>query len=188
MTTPPDARIVRRNRIMLVGLFAIAIVPMFGAFWLYESSRSAAPWATTNRGELLDPIVSVGDLHLTVGGRRNVDAQQRSMVVGRRSPHDGCTSECQAAVHQLRQLHILLGRDATRIKRSLVSNSAARRWMHRSRSIRNWCVSPAKRRRCARGSTSSTRWETSCCVTTTASAGKPVLEDMKQLLKVSHIG
>ena len=42
---------------LLVGLFAIAIVPLLGAFWLYESSRSSKPWGTTNRGELLDPIV-----------------------------------------------------------------------------------------------------------------------------------
>ena len=33
-----DADKIRRNRILLVGLFAIAIVPLLGAFWLYESS------------------------------------------------------------------------------------------------------------------------------------------------------
>jgi cytochrome oxidase Cu insertion factor (SCO1/SenC/PrrC family) len=186
VTTPLDTRTVRRNRILLVGLFAITIVPMFGAFWLYQSSRSAAPWATTNRGELLNPIVPVDDLGLAsadgVTSMRN-SGQWWLVVV----TEDGCTSECQTAVHQLRQLHILLGRDATRVKRSLVSlgghavdASLAQypelvRFTGETAALRPgvYIVDPL--------GNVVLRYDY-------RSADKPVLEDMKQLLKVSHIG
>lgn len=186
MTTPPDARTVRRNRIMLVGLFAIAIVPMFGAFWLYESSRSAAPWATTNRGELLSPVVSVEDLHLTSadGATSMRNSGQWWLVV---VTEDGCTSECQTAVHQLRQLHILLGRDATRVKRSLVSLGGAAE-----------DASLAQYPELVRFTGETAALQPGVYIVDPLgnvvlrydyrSAGKPVLEDLKQLLKVSHIG
>jgi cytochrome oxidase Cu insertion factor (SCO1/SenC/PrrC family) len=181
-----DSHRVRRNRMMLVGLFAIAIVPLFGAFWLYQSSRSAAPWATTNRGELLNPIRSVADLHLTAadGTASMLGSGQWWLVAVTR---DGCSAECQTAVHQLRQLHILLGRDASRVKRSLVTLGATPpdaslaqypeliRFSGESDVLRPgvYIVDPLGNlvlRYAYDG------------------AGKPVLEDLKQLLKVSHIG
>lgn len=186
MSATPDARVVRRNRIMLVGLFAIAIVPMFGAFWLYESSRSGAPWATTNRGELLSPVVSVGDLHLTSadGASSMLGSGQWWLVV---VSEDGCTSECQTAVHQLRQLHILLGRDASRVKRGFVALGGT--------SVDAALAQYPELVRFAGGTAELRpgvyiidplgnlvlRYDYQ-------GAGKPVLEDMKQLLKVSHIG
>ena len=184
MTTEVER--IRRNRIMLVGLFAIAIVPLLGAMWLYESSRSSKPWGTTNQGELLDPIVSVGDLHLTAadGASSMVDSGQWWLVT---VSDDGCRAECQGAVHQLRQLHILLGRDASRVKRSLIELSATpvdaplsqypelARFSGEPQALRPgvYVVDPL--------GNVVLRYEYS-------DAGKPVLQDLKQLLKVSHIG
>jgi cytochrome oxidase Cu insertion factor (SCO1/SenC/PrrC family) len=186
MTTPTEARIVRRNRILLVGLFAITIVPMFGAFWLYESSRSAAPWATTNRGELLNPIVPVADLRLASadGASSMHNSGQWWLIV---VTEDGCTSDCQNAVHQLRQLHILLGRDATRVKRGLVSLGGA-----------TVDASLAQYPELVRFTGETAALLPGVYIIDPLgnivlrydyhSAGKPVLEDLKQLLKVSHIG
>ena len=181
-----DAHLIRRNRIMLVGLFAIAIVPLLGAFWLYESSRSAKPWATTNRGELLNPIVSVGDLHLTAGDASSsmLNSGQWWLVTVAR---DGCAADCQAAVHQLHQLHILLGRDASRVKRSLVElggvafDPSLTQYPELARFSGDpdvlrpgvYIVDPL--------GNIVLRYDYT-------DAAKPVLQDLKQLLKVSHIG
>ncbi|HTO56765.1 MAG TPA: hypothetical protein VMJ74_03170 [Pseudomonadales bacterium] len=182
----PTAPTIRRNRIMLVGLFAIAIVPLLGAYWFYETARSSKPWATTNRGELLDPIVSVADLKFVpVDGKASMISGHWWLVV---VEADGCPQECQGAVHQLHQLHILLGRDASRVRRALVSlgevpldesvqknypelvlfngpNGALRSGVYIIDPLGNVVM----------------RYEY-------RNADKPVLEDMKQLLKVSHIG
>lgn len=183
MTSDGDK--IRRNRILLVGLFAIAIVPLLGAFWLYESARSAKPWGTTNRGELLDPIVSVEALHLTAadGASSMLNSGQWWLVT---VSNDGCGAECQNAVHQLRQLHILLGRDASRVKRSLVELGSA-----------PVDASLAQYPELDRFSGESTLRPGVYIVDPLGNivlrydygdAGKPVLQDLKQLLKVSHIG
>lgn len=182
-----DARLVRRNRMLLVGLFAIAIVPLLVAFWLYESSRSSAPWATTNHGELLVPIEPVSKLHLqaTDAGESMVDSGHWWLVV---VANGTCAADCQAAVHQLRQLHILLGRDASRVKRGLVAlGSVAPEvplastypelvWFSgEANALRSgiYIVDPLGNLVLRYGY---------------GDAGKPVLDDLKQLLKVSHIG
>jgi cytochrome oxidase Cu insertion factor (SCO1/SenC/PrrC family) len=180
-----DADKIRRNRILLVGLFAIAIVPLLGAFWLYESARNAKPWGTTNRGELLDPIVSVEGLHLTSadGASSMLNSGQWWLVT---VSNDGCGAECQHAVHQLRQLHVLLGRDASRVKRSLVELGPA-----------PVDASLSQYPELARFSGESTLRPGVYIVDPLGNivlrydygdADKPVLQDLKQLLKVSHIG
>jgi hypothetical protein len=182
-----EVRSTRRNRMLLVGIFAIAIVPLGGAFWLYESSRSAQPWATTNHGELLNPIVSISDLNLrAVDGEASMINSGHGWLVT--VARDGCGDECQHAVHQLRQLHILLARDATRVKRSFVAigneppdASLAKAYPElvlfngASDTLRDgiYIVDPLGN-----------------LVLHYAfnDAGKSVLADLKQLLKVSHIG
>jgi hypothetical protein len=101
--------------------------------------------------------------------------------------NDGCSAECQGAVHQLRQLHILLGRDASRVKRSLVELSATpvdaslsqypelARFSGDAPALRPgvYVVDPL--------GNLVLRYEY-------GDAGKPVLQDLRQLLKVSQIG
>jgi cytochrome oxidase Cu insertion factor (SCO1/SenC/PrrC family) len=100
---------------------------------------------------------------------------------------DGCGADCQAAVHQLRQLHILLGRDASRVKRSLIELDDTpvdaalsqypelARFNGESQTLRPgiYIVDPL--------GNLVLHYEY-------GDAGKPVLQDLKQLLKVSHIG
>lgn len=177
---------VRRNRIILVGLFAMALVPLVVAFVLYESSRTTGPWGTTNLGELLDPIRSVGELSLTSAddGATMVNSGHWWLAT---VTDDGCAEQCQAAVHQLRQLHILLGRDSSRVKRSLIAVGSTpidpslaqypdlARFSGQPGVLRAgvYIVDPL--------GNIVLRYEYQA-------AGKPVLEDLKKMLKVSHIG
>ena len=181
-----DHATIRRNRVMLVVLFAIAIVPLVGAYWLYESSRSAKPWGTTNRGELLDPIVSVADLKISAAdGKASLVSGQWWLVV---VESGGCPQECQSAVHQLHQLHILLGRDASRVRRALVSMGDAPLDESVRKNYPELVLFNAPPDALRPGVYIVDPLGNVVLRYDYRDADKPVLEDMKQLLKVSHIG
>lgn len=182
-----DARRTRRNRVMLVGLFAIVFVPLFAAYVLYQNTRSSTPWATTNKGALLDPIVAVADLGLT---------SNDSAVSMRQSGNwwlvtvaDGaCDGDCQQALHQLRQLHVLLGRDASRVKRALVELGAPQQEIALLQEYPEISGFGGPIHALAAGVYIVDPLGNVVLRYRYADAGKPVLDDLKQLLKVSHIG
>lgn len=184
---PQHSSRVWRNRLTLIGLFALAIVPLFGAYWLYQSTRTSVPWSTTNHGELLTPIRSIAGcgLQSADGAVSMVDSGVWWLVT---VSNGTCGEACGHAVHQLRQLHVLLGKDADRIKRALVelggdgtdAELAERypqlHWFTGSAGVLRagiYIVDPHGNLVLYYGY---------------ADAGKPVLEDLKKLLKVSHIG
>ena len=187
VTEPNQLRLARRNRLTLVGLFALALVPLTGAYWLYQSARSERPWSTTNRGELLVPIRSVAELSLQSadGSAPLVDSGVWWLVT---VSNGACVDACEHALFQLRQLHVLLGKDADRVKRAIVTLGDAP-------------MDAALEERFARlswlsGDSAALRagvyivdpLGNLVLYYPYADADKPVLEDLKKLLQVSHIG
>ena len=61
MNGPP----LRRNRRALLGVVAVAMVPLLAAYALFHTGWSAEPWGTTNNGVLLDPPIELAKLGLT---------------------------------------------------------------------------------------------------------------------------
>jgi hypothetical protein len=184
---PQDSSRMWRNRLTLIGLFALAIVPLFGAYWLYQSTRTSAPWSTTNHGELLTPIQSIADrgLQSADGSVSMVDSGVWWLVT---VSDGGCGESCGHAVFELRQLHVLLGKDADRIKRALVELGGggvdpelAERYPQL-----NWFTGSAGALRA--GVYIVDPHGNLVLYYDYADAGKPILEDLKKLLKVSHIG
>jgi hypothetical protein len=108
----------RRNRLAVLGVMAIAVVPLLAAYVLFHSSWSAERWSKTNNGVLLDPPLELTKLGLT-GIGADAAIAQRSWHLIVVSDAD-CATECAAALHQLRQLHILLNKEAPRVQRTLV--------------------------------------------------------------------
>ena len=97
-----------------------------------------------------------------------------------------CEGDCAAALHQLRQLHVLLNKDADRVQRALVTGSAAvpevvgeyPRLIHLRADLRPltegiYIVDPIGNL---------------VLHYPYSDAGSPVLEDLKRLLKLSRIG
>jgi cytochrome oxidase Cu insertion factor (SCO1/SenC/PrrC family) len=177
----------RRNRLMLVGLFAMVLVPLVAAFLLYQSSRSSAPWSTTNRGVLMNPIVAVTDLGLTANDNAvSLNASGNWWLV---TVADGaCGDDCQHALHQLRQLHVLLGRDASRVKRGLVELGAIQANVSLLQAYAELGGFVGPTHALPDGVYIIDPLGNVVLRYPYADAGKPVLEDLKQLLKVSHIG
>jgi len=165
----------------------MVLVPLFAAYVLYQSSRASAPWATTNKGTLVDPIVSVSDLGLTAD--ENAVSMGASGTWWLVTVSDGvCNGDCQQALHELRQLHVLLGRDASRVKRSLVELGVTQPEASLLQEYPDVTGFAGPVHALVAGVYVVDPLGNVVLRYPYADAGKPVLDDLKQLLKVSHIG
>jgi hypothetical protein len=176
---------VRRSRKQLLVLFAIAGASMLGAFALYFGAASGGVWNTTNRGTFVDPPVNLETLGYTdeSGAAATTGGNWWLWVVQDRV----CDAACFEALHQLEALQILLNKDASRVRRALVTSIpvdavALRESQHdlKFRLIANGQLTPAIYIVDPLGNLV-LRYPLE-------SAGKPVLDDLKRLLKVSQIG
>ncbi len=176
----------RRNRAQMLAIMAIALVSLGGSYLLFYSTRSGEIWGTTNNGAFVTPPVSIGDLQIRdAEGQMLEDGGSWWLWV---VTEGSCEEPCDAALHQLRQLHALLNKDAPRVRRALVQPleaavdaGLATRYPKLER-LRGeihglapgvYIVDPIGNL---------------VLHYPLRDAGKPVLEDLKKLLKVSQIG
>ena len=175
----------RKNRIALIIILSVTVLSLAGSYGLFHLTRQGDVWGTTNNGEFVTPPTTVGSLSIR-------DQQNQPVTEGGTwwlwvvSSGD-CEGACDQALHQLRQLHALLNKDANRVRRALVQSGASK--------------SPAIAERYPKLQFLSGRiqsLEPGIYIVDPignlvlryplADAGKPVLEDLKRLLKVSQIG
>ncbi|MFM7121191.1 MAG: hypothetical protein ACKOZX_13265 [Gammaproteobacteria bacterium] len=108
----------QRARRQLLLMFGIAGLSLGGASLLFYLSQSGV-WGTTNNGTFVEPPQDATALQVVDGnGRPAADAHVWWLWVVRDTP---CDAACDQALHQLRQLHVLLNRDGERVVRALVS-------------------------------------------------------------------
>ena len=179
----------RRNRAAFLGLVAIAVVPLVVAYLMYRSSTDGRLWGTTNQGEFVAPVFQLESLGLeSLDGAPGLGPEPvwRLLTVT-----DGACSEgCETGLHQLRQLHLLLNRDAPRLRRVLVYIGA----LESTEAQRLGEAYPELR--FVRGHPGPLRpgiflvdpLGNVVLYYRYDQAGRPVLDDLKRLLKVSQIG
>lgn len=188
MTQPEpaaDPQTLRKNRLQLIVILVIAALSLGGSYFLFFQARDGAVWGTTNQGEWVRPALTAAQLSLVDDAGVAVAAEALWGVWVVATPT--CDVTCAQAVHEMRQLHILLGKDADRVRRSLVSPDMAAtalaepfpklaRWRQLGGVELNpgiYIVDPL--------GNLVFRYPLD-------TAGKPVLSDLKRLLKVSQIG
>jgi hypothetical protein len=163
----------------------VAAVSLAGAYLLFFAARDGGGWGTTNHGAFLTPARVLSELMIRDESGSPVN-ETRSwwLWVLTASP---CGAECEQALQQLRQLHILLNKDAGRVRRALVTADPAPGEGLRERypqvafltgtldglAAGIYIVDPIG---------NLVFWYPF------ADAGEPVLDDLKRLLKVSQIG
>lgn len=117
-----NASVRNRSRLQLAVILAITVTSVGGAYALFQFARDGALWSTTNRGAFVDPPVTAADL-----GVRQADGGAMATGVWWLwvVPDGACESACREALHQLRQLHVLLNRDMPRVRRGLLTGDTA---------------------------------------------------------------
>ncbi len=175
----------RRGRKQLILMVLIAAVSLGGSYGLYHVSRDGGVWGTTNKGEFVQPPVVLADLDIRDStGAPIAEGPNWWLWLVQDEP---CDAACDATLHQLRQLHVLLHRDADRVKRALVGSQNPDRPDLRERyppleflTGRVGALAPGIYIVDPLGNL--------VFYYPPKDSGKPVLQDLKRLLKVSQIG
>jgi cytochrome oxidase Cu insertion factor (SCO1/SenC/PrrC family) len=185
-----DADQRRRSRLTLVALFLVAVLPLVASYLLFFAVRDEGPWGTTNHGELLDPLLPSTGL-IAAGREGRADAPLAGSWWLLLVAQDGCDEACVAASERLKALHVLLNKDADRVRRGYHQISAEQDgagWDRVSTADPMIERVVGELAALAQGIYVIDPLGNVVLHYDYAAAGKPVLEDLKKLLKVSQIG
>lgn len=108
----------RSNRRQLVLIALIAAVSVGGSYALYFSTVDSGVWGTTNQGQFVDPPRQVPELGLTDStGVAHVNGEVWWVWL----VQDGsCAAQCGEILTKMRNMHVLLNKDADRLRRAWV--------------------------------------------------------------------
>jgi hypothetical protein len=193
-----------RQRRALLGLAAMFFVPMAAAFLLYYGT-SIRPHATANHGDLLTPARALPAISLPrLDGKPSEAGWLQGHWTFLYYGEGVCDTACQAALYQMRQVRLSLGRDITRVERVFLAGGdccdgaflarehAGLVTLHATSAasplvallpVYNGAPALAAGRIYIIDPLGNVMLSYA-----PAAAGKGMLEDMKRLLKLSHIG
>lgn len=183
-----SAEALRASRIKLLSLIAIAFVPIFIAYIAYFYFPSMAPSGSTNQGHLVWPVVEGNSVD------PSLEALETWALI---QPVDTeCLGDCREMMYLSRQVVTGLGKNTDRVKRVLLSPSEL------SDGLSEYVRAEHRDALVIQSSTSIFAEITEIrpvlflmdpngnimMFYSMDKAGKPMLKDLKHLLKISNIG
>ena len=172
-----------KGRRQLVALFAIAFVTLGASYVLFYLASSGSGWGTTNKGEFVAPATTVKDIELELPAQ---DARHWWLWIAA----DDCDAACLETVEKLQALHVLLNREAGRLRRGItLADGADDAGLAPFTELRRLSLGPA--------ATAAGEWRGIYIIDPNGNLvfrygmdvnPKDVLQDLKRLLKVSQIG
>ena len=109
------------GRRQLIIILVMALFSLGGSYLLFFSAKSGSSWGTTNNGAFVQPPVTVQQLdwRSTENVPLGTSGQWWLWTVS-----DRCPDSCQQALRKLRAAHILLNREAKRVRRGLSTGAS----------------------------------------------------------------
>jgi hypothetical protein len=112
--SPEDAAGLAASRRKLLSIIAIAVVPIVIAYFMFFYFPAIVPEGTTNKGVLITPPQQIESLSVALATDNWVLIQ---LV------NDDCDEACQHVMNTARQVHKAIGKEASRLSRAVVSRS-----------------------------------------------------------------
>lgn len=140
MKTPPRQRDTahdRRQRRVLIGLAVLFFAPLVVTFYLYYGRSGWRPNGRVNHGDLIDPPRPLPELALPMtnrGGdpRRSRESTKPGFLKGKWTllyvGAGSCSARCRSALYNTRQVRIALNRDMDRVQRVFVAEDGCCDW------------------------------------------------------------
>lgn len=183
-TTDPAA--LSRSRMKLLVIISIAFFPIFIAYLAYFFLPEWAPDSTTNQGQLIMPPLAAGQIST------ELDVDDRWLLI--LPVTNDCDQSCEELLYLSRQITTGLGKESSRVARALLVQEvspALRTLLHEEhRDVRVVGGSDAALREVWQGPALFLMDPNGNIMMyfTPDKAGKPMLRDLKHLLRVSNIG
>ena len=172
-----------RSRSQLIIIVLIAALSLGGSYALFYYTRSSGGFATTNHGEFVVPPRTVTQLGWEVEGQNGTGRRWWVWTVA-----SSCEEMCRATIKHMRAVHILLNKEAGRVRRGITTSGQVPlpEWIADYPELAQ--VSVAPRQRPAEGVYIVDPNGNLVFFYPLQTDPKSVLEDLKKLLKVSQIG
>ncbi|XOV83849.1 MAG: hypothetical protein ACFHXK_01790 [bacterium] len=106
---PAAAAVQRRNRLQLLGIMMIGFLTLGGSYLVFYLAQDSDGWGTTNNGTFVQPAISTQALGWQVEGNTR---RWWLWVVS-----EDCADTCQQTIKHMQALHILLNREMDRVRR-----------------------------------------------------------------------
>ncbi len=112
-----DAAILRRNRMQLIAIMLIGFITLGASYAVFYFAKTGGSWGTTNHGEFVTPHTTTAQLGWQVEG------DQRRWWLWMVASE--CSTVCQDQVQKMQALHKLLNRDVDRLRRGYTGGQSA---------------------------------------------------------------
>ena len=116
LAKPDKAR--TNARFVLIGLFALFFLPVFGAIIIAVNAPHWTPFGSINHGELVQPAVAdaLRDMLPLDAGPMYEAGPSAPWIIAHVGP-SSCDLMCEGTLVQMRQARLALGKDAHRVER-----------------------------------------------------------------------
>ncbi|MEL0047621.1 MAG: hypothetical protein VW867_03170 [Gammaproteobacteria bacterium] len=109
------------GRKQLAIILIMAVCSLGGSYALFFAAQGGERWGTTNNGTFVQPMLTVDDLQWRSpdGAPLSTSSQWWLWTVA-----DQCDEVCAEALQKLRAAHILLNKEAKRVRRGITTDAA----------------------------------------------------------------
>jgi len=111
-----------KGRLWLVALIALFVLPMLASWALfYYTQKTGKVWGTSNKGVLIRPMIALQDIDLALfgGGKVTLKEIETQWTMLYLMP-DECGQQCEQDIYHMRQVHVSVNKDFSRVQRLLV--------------------------------------------------------------------
>ncbi|MDP9064934.1 MAG: SCO family protein [Pseudomonadota bacterium] len=123
----------RRQRRLLVGLAGLFFAPLAVAFYLYYGPAAWRPVSHVNHGVLIDPARPLPDVSLPIAGQNPPRLSKPDLFRNKWTllyvGAGGCATACRTDLYNTRQVRSALNRDMERVQRVFIATGDCCDWV-----------------------------------------------------------
>ncbi len=111
-----------KNQKLIIGIFALSIIP-FGIAWFLAKNPEFLKPSATNHGQLITPIITTerSDFQgFDTFSQENIKELEAHWLIVNVIPKADCDEICLEAIHKTRQLRLMLNKELVRTRRAVL--------------------------------------------------------------------